>query len=257
MKTLLLALLFFTVIAGIVISKTMSPFKKTHAAYSKAKTAEGFAVLELFTSQGCSSCPPADELLGKYASQNNNKIIPLAFHVDYWDRLGWKDSFSTSGYAQRQREYAQTFSNSSVYTPQVVVNGATEMVGSDKNKIDAAISKALAETPAANIAINSNEISGDKISIQYNVTGDIANANILALLIQDKAVTKIKAGENDGATLPSYNVVRGIVSKDAKESGCLALQIPLNVDTKNLGIVLLIQNKATLKITGAVKKLLL
>jgi hypothetical protein len=257
MKTLLLALLFFTLIAGIVINKAMAPFKKSQEAYSKTKIPQGFTVLELFTSQGCSSCPPADELLGKYASQDNDKIIPLAFHVDYWDRLGWKDSFSTSSYTQRQKEYAQMFSNSSVYTPQVVINGGTEMIGSDKSKIDVAISKALAETPAAIIAIGSNEITGNKISIQYNVTGDIAKANIFALLIQDKAVTKIKAGENDGATLTSYNVVRDIVFTEAKKSGSFALQIPLNVDTKNLGIVLLIQNKVTLKIIGAVKKLLL
>jgi len=254
MKTLLLALLFFTVIAGIVISKTMSPFKKNHVAYSKSKAADGFAVLELFTSQGCSSCPPADELLGKYAIQNNNKIIPIAFHVDYWDRLGWKDSFSSSKYTNRQREYAQTFANSSVYTPQVVINGQTEMIGSDKNKIDVTISKELAEIPATIITINSKEITGDKIAIQYNVTGDIVNTYILGLLIQNKTVTRIKAGENDGRTLTNYNVVRDIVSTEPKESGSLALQIPLNTDTKDLGIVLLTQNRATLKITGAVKK---
>ena len=256
MKALLFILLFFVLVTGIVIGTTTLPFKKKPVTYSNTKAADGFAVLELFTSQGCSSCPPADELLGKYASQNNTRIIPLAFHVDYWNRLGWKDSFSTSGYSQRQQAYAQSFSNGSVYTPQVVINGATEMVGSDENKIGIAINKALEETPAAIITINSNEISGDKISIQYNVTGDIANTNVLALLIQNKATTKIKAGENNGATLTSYNVVRATVSAQAKESGDCTLQIPFNIATKDVSLVLFTQNKTTLKITGAVKKLL-
>lgn len=244
------------VLAGIAIGTTISSSNKKVIAFSKTKTADGFAVLELFTSQGCSSCPPADELLGKYASENNSKIIPLAFHVDYWNRLGWKDSFSTRGYSQRQQAYAQSFLNSSVYTPQVVINGAAEMVGSDESKIGIAVTKALAEIPGAIINLNNNKITGDKISIHYNVTGDIANANILALLIQNKAITTIKAGENSGAILTSYNVVRSLVSAPAKESGICTLQIPFNIETKNLSVVLFTQNRSTLKITGAVKKLL-
>jgi len=117
MKKIFFILLAFIVATGIVITTTSYNFKKQSIPANTVVVTNGFAVMELFTSQGCSSCPPADELLGKYAAQNNSNIIPLSFHVDYWNRLGWKDSFSTGEYSQRQRQYAQLFSNSSVYTP--------------------------------------------------------------------------------------------------------------------------------------------
>ena len=256
MKKIFFILLAFIVATGIVITTTSYNFKKQSIPANTVVVTNGFAVMELFTSQGCSSCPPADELLGKYAAQNNSNIIPLSFHVDYWNRLGWKDSFSTGGYSQRQRQYAQLFSNSSVYTPQVIINGTAEMLGSDENKIAVAVAKAIGETPSAIITIKSNEIVGDKIAIQYSLAGNITNNNILALLVQNKASTKIKAGENDGAMLTSYNVVRSIVSSSAKTEGSCILPVPLNISLKDVSLVLFIQNVHSLKITGAIKKML-
>src|SRR5215472_2525698 len=110
---------------------------------SSRKSYSSFAVLELFTSEGCSSCPPADRLLPQLANDPN--IIPLSFHVDYWDRLGWKDSFSNSEFSDRQKEYAKRFRLSSIYTPQLVVNGEFEMVGTNRSSAEAAIKKVFAE----------------------------------------------------------------------------------------------------------------
>ena len=130
------------------------------------------------------------------------------------------------------------------------------MLGSDENKIAVAVAKAIGETPSAIITIKSNEIVGDKIVIQYSAAGNITNNNILALLVQNKASTKIKAGENDGAMLTSYNVVRSIVSSSAKTEGSCILPVPLNISLKDVSLVLFIQNVHSLKITGAIKKML-
>ena len=102
------------------------------------------ALLELFTSEGCSSCPPADNLLPDLAKLDSN-IIPLSFHVDYWNRLGWEDPFSSSEYTGRQREYVSQLNLESAYTPQLVVNGEYELVGSNRGKAVSTIHEVLKE----------------------------------------------------------------------------------------------------------------
>jgi hypothetical protein len=235
------------------VSLSFCSAKKSPAKALAANASQGFAVMELFTSQGCSSCPPADELLGKYAAQNNPNIIPLSFHVDYWNRLGWKDSLSDAAFSQRQRNYANQIENSSVYTPQLVVNGATEMVGSEANKIDMAVKNALGAKPPVTIVVSSREIKNDAIVIGYTITGNIDTADLLALVVQVKASTKIKAGENNGATLASYNVVKSMLTIPARPSGSCSLTIPSSFDKDNCRVVLLIQRRDNLTITGAVK----
>src|ERR1700761_8258700 len=109
------------------------------------KAAEkGFAVIELFTSEGCSSCPPADALVARVQKESNGKpVYILAFHVDYWNRLGWKDVFSSAEYSERQSEYAKYLKLESVYTPQVIVNGKKEFVGSEESTLQNSVSAAL------------------------------------------------------------------------------------------------------------------
>src|SRR5579859_6695441 len=126
---------------------------KGDVLFGMAPAAKGFAVVELFTSEGCSSCPAADALVATV--QKEDKDLPvyiLSFHVDYWDRLGWKDAFSDAAYSDRQREYARWLRLSSVYTPQVVVNGHQEFVGSDAVKLREAISNGLQATPKASLS---------------------------------------------------------------------------------------------------------
>src|ERR1700744_6104626 len=111
-------------IAGAFINKRKVPV---------TDAGKGFAVIELFTSEGCSSCPPADALVARVQKESNDKpVYILAFHVDYWNRLGWKDVFSSAEYSERQNQYARWLKLSSVYTPQIVVNGRTEFVGSEE-----------------------------------------------------------------------------------------------------------------------------
>ncbi len=207
---------------------------------SVQNTGKNVAVLELFTSQGCSSCPPADKLLGTYISKEN--VIVLSFHVDYWDRLGWKDPFSAHEYSERQYKYASAL-NSSVYTPQLVVNGQSEMVGSDGEKISSTVDKVQAEQPDANLSIKNVKPGNDKVNINFTVSGKTEKSILNIAIVEKKTETQIKAGENGGVTLANYNVVRTFKTLPHFNDGenSIDVDIPAGIDSKNISVVLLLQ----------------
>jgi hypothetical protein len=166
--------------------------------------AETKAVMELFTSQGCSSCPPADKLLADYAERDD--LLALSFNVDYWDMLGWKDTLASHDNTDRQRNYSLARGDGQVYTPQVVVNGRTHVVGSDRAGIDAA----LAERPdGLPIPINL-ALAGDSVSVDIAAAAGPGMPHAtLWLVMYDKAVdVEIQRGENTGKTVTYTNVVR-------------------------------------------------
>ncbi len=208
------------------------------------------AVLELFTSQGCSSCPPADRLLGTYSSKEN--VIVLSFHVDYWDRLGWKDPFSSKDFTNRQYHYASAM-HSGVYTPQLVINGQSEMVGSDANKIAAAVKKVLAQEPDAELTIKAVKPENGQAHISYVASGNMENFSLNVALIQKKATTEIKAGENGGVTLTNYNVVRNFktIAKISQGDNVSEIDLPASPDLKNFSVALFLQEKKSNKISAA------
>src|SRR5438128_7545114 len=110
-----------TFLIAIAFISTSFSCADSSAKNNTANNDKGFAVVELFTSEGCSSCPPADDAVAKLLKEHGNNVYVLGYHVDYWDNLGWKDSFSNAAYTQLQREYAKTFKLSSVYTPQLII----------------------------------------------------------------------------------------------------------------------------------------
>lgn len=207
------------------------------------------AVLELFTSQGCSSCPSADRLLDEYNNKEN--VIALSFHVDYWNRLGWKDPYSSSEYTQRQYTYASAL-NSSVYTPQLVINGENEMVGSDAKRIDNTLKKIWSQDTNSDISIENVNLSNGKAAINYTISGNTNNYLLNIALVEKKTVTAIKSGENGGVTLNGTNVVRNFksISKPAVGSGSYVIDIPKDIDLKNMSVVLYLQESNN-KITAA------
>ena len=207
------------------------------------------AVLELFTSQGCSSCPAADRLLEKYSTKDN--VVTLSFHVDYWDRLGWKDPYSSKEFTKRQYAYASAL-NSGVYTPQLVINGRSEMVGSDARKIDNTLKKVWSQEHASDISIQSVKFENGKAIINYTVAGNAAEASLNIAVIEKKTTTAIKDGENGGATLNGTNVVRNFQTlRDVKEgANSYTIDIPGGVDKNNASIVLYLQ-KSNNEITAA------
>jgi hypothetical protein len=182
------------------------------------------AVLELFTSQGCSSCPPADKLLGSYALDKD--VIALSYPVDIWDYLGWTDTLASHENTERQRAYAQKRGDSQVYTPQMVVNGATHLVGSDKAAIDGAIadSERVGGLPVpVKISFSDDEVNID--------VGPAANAWVLKgtiwLVLYDRERTvEIPRGENKGRMITYSNVVRKMQRLQMWKGASLSLSLP-------------------------------
>ena len=210
-------------------------------------------VLELFTSQGCSSCPSADRLLASYA--NRGDIVALSFHVDYWNRLGWKDPFSSEQFSKRQSNYASSFGASGVYTPQIVINGEKQMVGSDEDKIASTIKQMQKQQSVAQIIIDTVKTENNKVLVTYSVNGKFNKSVLNIALVQNKITTNIKSGENGGVTLTNYNVVRSFATVNLFDSGKNIISIDniSGVDKNNLSIILFLQDASTNKISAAVK----
>jgi len=158
------------------------------------------AVIELFTSQGCSSCPPADALLGEFSKQPN--IIALAYHVDYWDDLGWRDRFSLAEAVQRQRGYVQRLSESGAFTPQSVVNGRSSFIGSDRRAIAAAMEGERTTVPVK-LSLSEGQLIVDLVAQTDRQPYEM---NVVAYL--PEASTRIERGENARRTLHEFNIVR-------------------------------------------------
>jgi len=157
-------------------------------------------VVELFTSQGCSSCPPADALLGELARQPN--VVALAFHVDYWDSIGWRDRYEIPTAAKRQDRYVDTLNLSSAFTPQVVIDGRASYVGSDRRRIVAALAERQEDVPVA-VEVSPSELV---INLPDRAAQGDYDVNVVAYL--PEAATPIGRGENSGRTLTEFNIVR-------------------------------------------------
>jgi hypothetical protein len=169
-----------------------------------SKPRETKAVIELFTSQGCSSCPPADKLLGEYAERKD--VLALSFPVDIWDYLGWKDTLASHDNSERQRAYAAGRGDRQVYTPQAVVNGRHHIVGSDRAAIEAALKRNGGTLPVP-ISLQPSTDS-TTVTIGAAPDGTISKGTIW-LVMYDRTVTvPIERGENSGKTLTYSNVVR-------------------------------------------------
>src|ERR1700761_273420 len=220
------------------------------------KAAEkGFAVIELFTSEGCSSCPPADALVARVQKESNGKpVYILAFHVDYWNRLGWKDVFSSAEYSERQNQYARWLKLSSVYTPQIVVNGRTEFVGSEEGNLRNAIKTSLEKSAGTELTLNDVKVENDKATIKYHAESAGNNDVLLLALIEKNATTKVQRGENGGRTLAHVQIVSQLKSVSLKNStGTESIALPHGFDPQKYELIGFVQNTSNGEITGATK----
>ena len=192
--------------AGAVLASLL--VAPANASDAKAKkTVPVKAVVELFTSQGCSSCPPADRLLKTYVDRKD--VIALTLPVDIWDYLGWRDTLASKKYTERQRAYARA-QLSQVYTPQVIISGMTHAVGSDKAAIDKAIAWTAKRLATRQIAMRM-WTEGEKLIIDVAAgSGDavIKSATIWIAVVKRATKVAIRRGENGGRTITYYNVVR-------------------------------------------------
>jgi len=213
----------------------------------------GFAIEQLFTSQGCSSCPSADDLLEKYKDKyaNNDQVIFLSYHVDYWNRLGWKDPFSKKAYTNLQYEY----NTKSVYTPQAVINGKVGFVGSNEAKLERNINEFL-KAPAENaITMNNIKKDGSTIQLDYTLSGELEGKELNIVLALDNRKTDIKRGENRSRTLSNSNVVVNETKlANIEKAGSSSVEIPSIVKSdEKLLVVAFLQKSSDLEITGAAK----
>jgi hypothetical protein len=166
--------------------------------------AEGPLVVELFTSQGCSSCPPADRLLATLATTGSfadRAVAPLAFHVDYWNDLGWADPYSLPAWTERQRQYARAISDTRVYTPELVVGGAAGVIGSNV----AGVTQAIREAARPAVLAATGAWSKDAVTVTAAAPTD---ADVWVAVWEDSTSTSVTRGENSGETLGSSHVVR-------------------------------------------------
>jgi hypothetical protein len=209
-RAVIITFLYFAFVLPALQAQTSTLHRDT------SQQVEPKAVLvELFTSEGCSSCPPADALLrqidGKQTAAGQ-LIIGVSEHVTYWNSLGWSDPFSNSAYTDRQDAYGQRFHLDSVYTPQMVINGEEQIVGSDSSALLQAIREEQKQQPAVSVHINSVTAHGNQLTIDYSISGDAPEkgADVFAIVADDADKSTVLRGENSGRTLAHVSVARSI-----------------------------------------------
>ncbi len=201
-------------------------------------------VVELFTSQGCSSCPPADEYLSGIADRED--VIAMSIHVDYWDYLGWRDVFSSPAHTRRQRDYAGRMGERMVYTPQIIVQGREGMVGSHASKVEAAIKRHAAQPRGALVKLVKME---DRLVAEITPVGEGgARGQVLMAWYSKSEEVAIRAGENRGRKIVYHNVVRGWSDMGVWRGGRIALTAPLPMAD---GVAVLVQDREGGPILGA------
>jgi hypothetical protein len=238
MRTRALTLLLLAVLAG------------------PASAADPVAVVELFTSEGCSSCPPADRLLSRIAAEpaaRNGRLVCLAYHVDYWNRLGWPDRFSDAAFSARQRSYAEALGEARVFTPQAVVNGTRSLVGSDERGLRAAITSELERPAVAGLVlrIEPGENPGE-LRVRVRVDDTTPPAMVRVAVVEDGLVTRVQRGENAGRTLHHDCVVRAVDEGELTDGTVtVRLAVPSDLVVSRSRVVALVQDADTLRVLGA------
>ena len=220
-------------------------------------------LVELFTSEGCSDCPSADRVLARLEKEQPNadaEVITLALHVDYWDRLGWKDAFSSHFFSERQNGYADRFKLDSIYTPQMVVDGQKEFVGSNFGTAQSAISDAAKIQKGVVELSNGADAKNPGLKVKISDLPAHENSYVWLAIAEDNLQTNVKRGENSGKVLPHVSVVREmkligeIKPTDKSFETEAAFQFQPNWNKKNLKFVVFVQGKDTKKIYGINKK---
>jgi hypothetical protein len=219
-------------------------------------------LLELFTSEGCSSCPPADRLLESLDTKqpvSGAELIVLSEHVDYWNHLGWKDPFSSPQYSARQEEYVRKLGSGDVYTPQLVVDGRFQVVGSDSSEAASSVRKAIRE-PKIPMAISNITRAGDRVSARIDITASPQSAKapkgILFVAIADnRDESQVARGENAGRSLAHVAVTRvlkqvGMVDPEGASTRDITLSVPPRMASRGFRMVTFIEDPGSGRVLG-------
>lgn len=222
------------------------------ASLNLTQAQHAFAVVELFTSEGCSSCPPADKVLASMkadAEKNHRPVYFLEYHVDYWNRLGWKDPFSSFQYTLRQKNYTSVLNEEGMYTPMMVINGKKSFTGSDEQQAAASVKSALSETSEVGLTVKIDSSASDTLYLKYSATKSDKNYFIRIAMTESGLSANVGKGENAGKKLSHEAVVRDFFSQ-AMNSAEGHLKIPLKKfkPGKNCELIAFVQHKQTMHI---------
>ena len=214
-------------ITGLMVVAAIRSAAAAGASPAHGAGAEPFAVVELFTSEGCSSCPPAERLLADLATavrRDGRNVMTLEFHVDYWNSDGWTDPFSSAAWTGRQERYVQALGGGSPYTPQMIVNGTHGFVGSNRDQAQYSIDAALKRVATARVSLSATPVK-DGVRVDYQVAGAPDSALLCVALVESGLVSHVAKGENAGRTLSHESVVRAFVSKPLAGHGAGSLTL--------------------------------
>ncbi len=240
-------------------------FFRKAVAFSETNGASDGApvVLELFTSEGCSSCPPADALISELGSSTKS-VIPLAYHVDYWNHLGWADPFSSHQWSERQSDYARAMNLDGEYTPQMVIGGGWQCGGSDAGSIERAVAAARSEPALGRTRIQTSLGAAGSRKLQVKVNAQLLSAVgpgrlvVMLAIYENGLVSKIGAGENGGREITYDYTVRKLLPAfelDAAHPGSFVQEMTIDLDRSwsldHLGVAAFIQDPTSLRIEGA------
>jgi hypothetical protein len=231
------------------------------APTKSASAAAGVVVVELFTSEGCSSCPPADAVLAELEAKQpvpGALIVPLAFHVDYWDETGWKDPFSSHAWTKRQLGYRHDGSGS-LYTPQLVVDGRAEVNGGDRSSVQRAVADAATAPKTSVVLTMKPAAAGRPPSIVARVgalrsNADAGGADVMLAVVEPRARVEVTSGENAGRTLSHTSVVRSLVTLGHAQPGGTTLERALPPEVAAMAAaraVVFVQERGSHAIVGA------
>jgi hypothetical protein len=198
-------------------------------------------VVELFTSQGCNSCPPADEFFAELAAKEN--IVALAYHVDYWDYLGWQDTLSRKENTERQYDYMRAFGSRSVYTPQAVINGRSHVNGASRKEVDGALARMEKSGDGMRVGIKVSRTS-DRVMIDAGDAGSgPADAHVVIVFFDAPQTIKIGEGENSGRSMTYWNAVSGIQTAGMWHGKAQRYELPITeISKKKGGCAVLLQS---------------
>lgn len=218
------------------------------------KAVKGFALLELYTSEGCSSCPPADELMGRIQNEyKNDNVYVLAYHVDYWDRQGWKDVFSDADYTQRQYDYARFLGKEPIYTPQLIINGRANYIASQETLVRNGIKSGLSKPVTTNLSMEATQVNNN-LTVNYNIEGTFKNNSLLIAIVQKTAKSNVKRGENANRILSHYQIVHHLHSVALKDKkGTVTIHLPKSFNEKEYEVIGFVQDKNNGNISGATR----
>jgi hypothetical protein len=217
-----------------------------HIAILPVVAQSNAVVVELFTSQGCSSCPAADKNLSEIlqrAAQEVRPVYALSFHVDYWNYIGWKDPYSNKEFTERQRQYAQQLNLHTMYTPQMIVNGSNEFVGSNRGEAEKAITEAFKYTPTYQLKINSIITTDEIATIRYTLDKQPHGEVLNIAVVERNLENNITRGENQGRKLHHDNVVRSFQTTKLNRNGEIDISIA-NINLQNSSVIIYVQNAA-------------